>query len=210
MNRDTFKSTHTVAPRGLTYHMAHVIRIVSIPPVMVAALIALLSVFRPDVITGLPQSLMATLFLGMIPALAYPLSVIIPSVRAKGRNGQRNLAIYLSVAGYAGGCIYAAAAHTGKHLTMIFATYMLSVVILLVINKGFRIKASGHACSLTGPIALMCYYLGAWWIAVGMALYAVILWASLKMKRHTVREFFWGSFSCLSAWAAVMLVGALL
>ncbi len=187
-------------------YVAKFIRVVSIPPVMVAALIVLLSVFRSDVITSLSQGLWAILFLSVAPAMAYPLSVIIPSVRAKGRNGQRSLAIYLSVAGYLGGCIYGVAAGVGKYLAMIFATYMISVIILLTLNKACHIKASGHACSLTGPIALMCYFLGAWWVAVGIVLYAIILWASVKMGRHTIKEFLWGSASCLVAWALVLAV----
>lgn len=210
MNKGTVASTSLSTRLDLAHHIAKIIRVISVPPVMVVALIALLSVFRPDVIPHFSQSLSAVIFLAVIPALAYPLSMIIPSVHEKGRNGQRNLAIYLSVVGYVGGCIYALLSSTGKHLTMIFITYLLSVVILLILNKGFRIKASGHACSLTGPIALMCYYLGAWWIAVGVILYALILWASLKTKRHTIREFLWGSFSCMSAWSLVMLVGAFL
>lgn len=187
--------------------LAKLIRVVTVPPVMVAALIVLLSVLRPDIITSLSQSLFALLFLAIVPTMAYPLSVMIPSVRAKGRNGQRSLAIYLSVAGYLGGCIYGAAAAVGKELAMIFVTYLISVIVLLVLNKACHIKASGHACSLTGPIALMCYFLGAWWVAVGVLLYAVILWASVKMGRHTVKDFLWGSASCLSAWVLVLIVG---
>lgn len=196
----------TGTTRTVSRCVAKCIRVVTVPPVMVAALIVLLSVFRTDVITTLSQSLWTIFFLSVVPAMAYPLSIMIPSVRAKGRNGQRSLAIYLSVAGYLGGCIYALAAGVSKYLGMIFITYLISVVILLTLNKGFHIKASGHACSLSGPIALMCYFLGAWWVAVGIVLYAVILWASVKMGRHTFKEFLWGSASCLSAWAVVLAV----
>lgn len=198
------------APHTFSRVLAKFIRVITIPPVMVTALIILLSVLRDDVVVGLSQSLCAILFLAVIPTMAYPLSVMIPSVRAKGRNGQRGLALYLSVAGYLGGCIYGAIAGVGKSLTMIFATYMISVIVLFVLNKVCHIKASGHACSLTGPIAIFCYFLGAWWVVVGVVLYAVILWASVKMGRHTVKEFLWGSASCLVAWALVLTVATLI
>ncbi len=217
-NKEQFHHVNLAAPveavdnvsRSISRYVAKFIRVVTIPPVMVAVLIVLLSVFRPDVITSLSQSLWSIFFLSVVPTIAYPLSVMIPSVRAKGRAGQRSLAMYLSVAGYLGGCIYGTVAEVGKYLAMIFATYMISVILLLTLNKACRIKASGHACSLTGPIALMCYFLGAWWIAVGIVLYAVILWASVKMGRHTIKEFLWGSASCLVAWALVLAVGAFL
>lgn len=189
--------------------VAKIVRVVTVPPVMVATLIILLAIFRRDVVSTPLEGFLAILFLAVVPMLAYPLSAVIPSVRAKGRKGQRDLAIYLSVAGYIGGVIYGFAAGVGRPLLVIFCTYLLSVVMLLVCNL-FHIKASGHACSVSGPIVLIVYFFGLWYLPVCAALYAAIFWASVHMGRHTVREFILGSLSSPLATAIVVLVSTLI
>ena len=149
----------TVRQASASRTVAKIIRVVTVPPVMVATLIILLSIFRRDVVSTPLEGFLAIVFLAVVPMLAYPLSVAIPSIRVKGRKGQRDLAIYLSVAGYIGGVIYGFAAGVGRSMLVIFCTYLLSAVILLVCNL-FHVKASGHACSSAGPIVLIAYMYG--------------------------------------------------
>ena len=177
------------------YVLAKIIRILTVPPIMVGTLIVLLSTLRTDVFANFEQSLMTLLFLAFIPILAYPLSAIIPSVQKKGREGQRNLAFALSLIGYSGGMIYAIAAHVSKPLMVVFGTYFLSVLVLSFMNKIIKVRASGHACSIAGPIGLVCYLLPPICILYALMLYGAIFWASVHMGRHTVKEFVWGSVS---------------
>ena len=83
---------------------AHIIRIVTVPPVMAAWL--MLSLWFGDRALfpcGFRAVAAALVCLTLLPALAYPLSRAIPRLREKGREGQRNLAFVLSALGYVGG-----------------------------------------------------------------------------------------------------------
>ena len=200
------KRTHH---KGL-YVLAKIIRVITVPPVMVGTLIILLSTFRSDVFSDLNQSLITLLFLAVVPMLAYPLSAIIPSIHKKGREGQRNLAFLLSVIGYSGGLLYAFAAQVSKSLMIVYGTYFLSVLVLSFMNKILKVRASGHACSIAGPIGLVCYLLPPVCILYALGLYITIFWASVHMGRHTVKEFIWGSVSspvslAMIAWLVLLL-----
>lgn len=191
---------------SVSYHIAHVVRIITIPPVMVAALIVLLYNLRPGhVFASLTEMIAALAFLTIVPILAYPVSMIVPSIRKKGRDGQRSLAIYFSAVGYVAGFAYGLAAHVGDPLMLIFLAYLLSVLILLVLNKVFHVRASGHACSVAGPLVFSAYFLGLWGLIVGVVFWGVIFWASITMKRHTVKEFLLGTATCLVSFGTSLI-----
>lgn len=192
------------------YVIAKIIRVVTIPPVMVGTLIILLSTLRTDVFEGFSQSLLTLLFLAIIPILAYPISYMVPSIRQKGRDGQRNLAFVFSAVGYAGGVAYGLISGVNESQMIIFGTYFLSVIVLTFMNKIIKVRASGHACSIAGPIGLVCYFLPPVCIVASLCLYAVIFWASVHMGRHTVKEFIWGSLSSPLSLAVVVLLSMLL
>ena len=201
-----FKRTHHKA----LFVLAKIIRVVTVPPVMVGTLIILLSTLRHDVFATVGESLMMMLFLAMIPVLAYPLSGLIPSIKSKGREGQRNLAFILSGVGYTGGMIYSVIAQVSEAQMIIFGTYFLSIIVLTIMNKVFKVKASGHACSIAGPIGLVCYFLPPVCIISALCLYMTIFWASVHMGRHTVKEFIWGSVSSPLSLAVVVLLSILI
>lgn len=196
-------------PNG-SYILAKMIRVATVPPMMVGMLILLLTYLRPDVITSLGESLQALWFLAILPVLAYPVSAMIPSVKARGREGQRNLAFIFSAIGYTGGVIYGLAARVNQSLMVIFCTYFLSVIILTILNKVVKVKASGHGCSIAGPIGLVCYFLPPVFIPFSLVLYGVIFWASVRMGRHTVKEFIIGSATSPVALASVALIATLI
>lgn len=192
--------------KSFAYHVAHVVRIITVPPVMVAALIVLLYTLRPDhVFASLSEMIVSIALLAVLPILAYPLSVMIPAIHKKGRDGQRSLAMYLSALGYIAVFVYGLIASVGDPLMLIYSAYLLSVLINLVLNKLCHVRASGHACSVTGPLVFTAYFLGMWGIIVGAVLWGVILWASLLMKRHTVKEFLLGTATCLVAFAVSLI-----
>ncbi len=197
----------SVAPIENTFSrkLAHIIRIVTIPPVMVAGLLVLLFTLRGDVFANTPEMIVSMSCLAVLPVLAYPLSVIIPAVRRKGRDGQRSLAMYLSAVGYLAVFIYGFAADVGDALKLVYTGYFLSVMIILLCNKVFHVRASGHACSVSGPLVYTAYFLGVWGIVVGAVLWGVILWASLIMKRHTLLEFILGTLTCLVSFGTALI-----
>ena len=59
-------------------------------------------------------------------------------------------------------------------------------------TRFFKIKASGHACGVAGPIFSLIYFLGPW-VLLGLLLLAAVYWASLSMKRHDKSELLIGS-----------------
>ena len=177
--------------------VAKVVRTVTVPPVMVAGLILILYFARGEMFRSWVDLAASLMGLSIFPVLAYPLSVAIPAIHKGGRAAQRSLAMYLSVAGYAGVFLYGLLSHVRTGLMLIYAAYLLSVVLLVILNKLVRIRASGHGCSVTGPLVLTCYFLGTGGIIAGIALWGVILWASLIRKSHTLREFLLGSATCV-------------
>lgn len=191
--------------KSLSMSIAHVVRIVSVPPVMVAILILLLFTLRDDVFASTAEMLVSLTCLSILPVLAYPLSVLIPAIKKKGRDGQRSLAMYLSTVGYLAVFIYGFVGGVSNHQRLVYTGYFLSVVILLVANKAFHVRASGHACSVSGPLVYSAYFLGIWGIIIGAALWGLIFWASLVMKRHTVKEYFLGTLTCLVSFGVALI-----
>ncbi|MBR6728149.1 MAG: hypothetical protein IKM08_08135 [Clostridia bacterium] len=57
-----------------------------------------------------------------------------------------------------------------------------------------------------GPILLVCLFMGWYAVPAGILLYAASLWASVYMKRHTVREFLLGSLSSTLATAIAYFI----
>ena len=186
--------------------VAHIVRIVSVPPVMVGILLLLLYTLREDVFASGWEFAASLGGLTVLPVLAYPVSAMIPALREKGREGQRSLAMYFSTVGYVAMFVYGLIAGVGTGLMHIYAGYLFSVVIILVGNKVFKVRISGHACSVSGPLVYSGYFLGLWGILVGIVCWIVILWASLVMKRHTFREFVFGTLTCLFSFAVGWLI----
>ena len=190
--------------------MCKVIRVLTVAPLLAFAALTILYFAKPEVFatgenTGLANYLFGVLFLTVFPLLAYPLQPIVPGFRGKGREGQRNLAILMAVAGYVGATIYAFAAGTPAGFRVVALSYLFSGVLILVFNKVFHIRASGHACGVAGPVAYLLYFLGP--VALGgVLLMAVVFWASLAMRRHTLPQLLTGALISVASIAFLILI----
>ncbi len=188
----------TARPRSLRDKLAFCIRVLTGPPLMVAVLLLLLFRYRTDVFANGGQLAAAILFLGVLPAAAYPLSWL-PGLREKGREFQRNLAFLTSFCGYGLGWLYGRFFTDQPLLILIFTVYLVSVLLLLAMNKGLRLRASGHACAVAGPL-LIASFLFQWPAQlVCVLLFAASFWGSVAFRRHTVSEFLLGAAACLVA-----------
>ena len=185
---------------------AKFIRTVTIPPIMVSLLLLVLYICKSGIFSNIYELLLSVLFLAVIPIAAYPLQPLIPKYKDKGREGQRNLAFILSFSGYIAAVLYGIFARTTKELLLIFVTYFLSVIILLFFNKVIKFRSSGHACSISGPLVFFIYFMG--WVTLipCCILFALICWASLVLKRHTVKELIGGCVSCIIAFALAYII----
>lgn len=186
--------------------LAKAVRVVTVPPVMVATLLTILF-FGDDVFPTAGDYFLSLLFLALVPVLAYPFQKAIPAFRAGGRRTQRNLAFVFSFIGYAGAVTCSALRGAIPNMLYISLVYLISVAILTLFNVLSPWHASGHGCSLMGPILMTCLFMGWYAVPAGIVVYAASLWASVYMKRHTVREFFLGSLSAvLSAFICYFIV----
>ena len=169
-----------------------IIRIITIPPVLVSALFIIIYFKRPDVITSLRDLLLSILFLGIIPFLAYPVVSLIPNVKDI-RGTQRKLAFVLNILGYILAFVYGFIFKVAIDLKLIYSTYLISVILLTFINLVLKTKASGHATSMAGPLYLLIYLKLYFFLVIFIVSYILVFISSILLKRHTVKEFMIGT-----------------
>ena len=168
--------------------IAKVIRVLSVPPIMVSVFILILPSHKKYIFTHVSQIIIMILLLGIISALAYVLSDMIPAIKIKGREGQRKLAFITTLIGYTIALLWAIITAVSKELMLICLMYFTSVLLLTICNKGLHFRASGHASSFTGPLILTIYFMG-WKVIIPSLFIAIlIVWSSVYLKRHTLKE----------------------
>lgn len=187
-------------------NFAKIIRIISVPPIMVTFLLVILNTARPDIFRNNVEVLISIILLGIVPVLAYPFQFLSSSLEDKGRIMQRKLAFIFSLIGYATALLWAILVHTSKELLMICFTYFISVVILTFFNKVLKKRASGHACSITGPLVFLIYLVDWKLIFPCIIIAMLIFWSSLYLQRHTKTDLFYGVLSSLLAFALSFII----
>ena len=191
---------------NLKKYCAKAIRVITTAPIFAALLCTLLYVLVPNSFASPLHFVLALGYLSVLPVLAYPISAVIPALRRKGRDGQRNLAIALSIVGYLGGFLTGLLFGGTPTECVLFGTYLCSGTLLALCTL-LHFKASGHACGVSGPIAMMIYVLGLPYAAM-YALLGAVVWASLKIKRHTPVQLVLGSIIPVAAMlVSIRLVG---
>ncbi len=172
--------------------LAKIIRVATVAPVMALMLLVILYFTRAGFFGNSLNLVLAIVFLVVLPILAYPLQPYIPHFKDKGREGQRSLVMWMSSLGYILGLVSAVFLPVSNYLLVIYLTYLFSGISLLLLNKVFKIRASGHACGVAGPIFSLLYFLGPW-VLFGLILLAAVFWASLNMDRHDKSELLIGT-----------------
>lgn len=84
--------------------------------------------------------------------------------------------------------IWAVSNPVSPQMLLLCLTYFFSVVLLTLRNKALHVHASGHACSVTGPLLLLIYLVDWTLIFPCIASGLFIAWSSLYLKRHTAKE----------------------
>lgn len=176
----------------LKQSFAKAVRVLTVAPFMAAFMLTAILIVKPSIFSNINHYLYALSCLTVFPLLAYPISAIIPPLRKKGREGQRNLAIVFSVIGYVAGIAGSFIFGAARIEMLIFWTYLLSGIMIALSSFVFGVKASGHACGVSGPIAMLIYCLGLPYCIL-YAILAFVFWASVKMKRHTPAQLVIGS-----------------
>ncbi|MGN0326199.1 MAG: hypothetical protein ACI4DW_07795 [Lachnospiraceae bacterium] len=182
---------------NLQKNIAKIIRVLSVPPVMVTLLVLVLIWDRPEIFVKVSQSAVLITFLGLVPILAYPLQKLLPSLKNQGREAQRNLAFVLNFLGYGIAFFWALYTNTSREIKLICFTYFVTVVLMTICNKLIHFRASGHASSFTGPLVLLVYFVGVRMLLPCILVSVLIIWASVFLKRHTIKEIIGGIVVCL-------------
>ncbi|MEG1559692.1 MAG: hypothetical protein RRY79_04020 [Clostridia bacterium] len=168
--------------------LGKILSVITVAPVMAMIAVTLVYIFRPQLFDNNIGFLFVIIFcLGIVPLLAYPVARIIPKINAKGREGERNLAFLFTLIGYLFGIIYEICFLPPHAVAVILTSYFITALLLTFVNKVVKVKASGHACGMAGPIVLMVWFLGWPFIAL-FALLPIVYWARMAMDRHTVLE----------------------
>lgn len=185
-------SLHDIGENMNKHSLAMIIRYISVAPVIAFFLLTLLFAVKPTIIGGWTVYIVNVIFLTVLPLSAYPLQPLFPHFRHKGREGQRDLAMLMAVIGYVGAAIASIAAKAPFTALAVSLTYLISGLLITIFNKLFKIRASGHACGVSGPIATAALFLGPWYL-LGFFLLPAVYWASLYIKRHDWPQLLWGT-----------------
>ncbi|MCI1722032.1 MAG: hypothetical protein LKM41_04245 [Lachnospiraceae bacterium] len=189
---------------------AKIIRVITVPPVMAGSLILILALCRKGMFRGAGDIVLAVLSLMIIPVLAYPLQNVIPGFKGKGRDGQRKLAFIFTLFGYLAGAVIGYLTHVTADLQFVLNAYLLSVLILIFFNKVLHIRASGHGCSVTGPLVLLIYFIGPVVILPCIVVACAVVWSSVLLKRHKPSDLAFGGLSVIIGCAILLLIGLLI
>lgn len=159
-----------------------IIRVLSIPPVMaimnIMILHRVLNTF--DGIWGF----LACLFLALIPTTSYLICFAVPSLKAKGREAQRTVAVWFSVFSYLIGTAIFFAAKRPVAETWVVLTYLFSGTLIAVFSFLCKTNASGHACGLSGPAMMLSAQISPVYLLLYLLLIPV--WrSSLQLNRHS-------------------------
>lgn len=198
-------NTPTKNPKTTKEKLAGVIRIITVPPIMVIGLLLILYFCSPQPFGTLPELLIAILLLGLVPVLAYPSQPLFPRYRQKGREGQRELAFVFTGVGYTIAFLWALLAGVSPAVRTVCAGYFFSALLLTLCNKVLHRRASGHACSAVGPLLFLIYYFGWWLLLPSVVIAALIAWASETLRRHTPTDLLWGTLCSVVGFAIAVL-----
>ena len=76
---------------------------------------------------------------------------------------------------------------------VICLTYRISGAVIMLVNKVFKLHASGHGCGVVGTIPLLVFF-QSYIVAVIYAISAIFVCiSSVRSKRHSLPEFLGGA-----------------
>ena len=176
--------------------LAKGIRVLTVPPLLITGMLVILTVSLENFCSNMTEMTLAVLLLGLVPILAYPIQRMLPR-GGEVREQQRNMAFVLTFAGYLIALICSMVGNCGSELQYIIVSYFISMTLLVFLNKVMHVRASGHACSVTGTLYFLSFFLGSQAVIPCICIAIAVIWSSLHLKRHTIQEIFWGAAVCL-------------
>ena len=162
--------------------LAKIIRAITIPTLLFFATLFVLYFARPECFPTAAELCVPLCLIGIFPLLAYVVAFILKSLRKikydNYRNTQRTLAFIFSDVGYTAAFVLSVLLKLDSIIIRLTATYFFSVIILAIFNL-CRLKASGHACGIAGPILFFCYNVGWIYLFPCVVIYVLSFWSSI-------------------------------
>lgn len=190
-------NSEAVLPMNKTnFIFGMITRILTMPPIVTGGTVFLLYYYSH--IMTWHEMLMSELFFLILPALAYPVSLFIPG-KMDMRTKQRSTALVFSLIGYALGFIWTLLSPHSEIINILFGSYIISVIALIICTKLLKFRASGHACSTTAPAVLLPWHFGLIAVIPCTLLILAVYNSSLKLKRHSLAQLFAGSAISIGA-----------
>lgn len=186
--------------------IAKIIRIITVPPLLVAALIITLYFRCPYIFRNGTDYAAALVFLGLFPIMVYPIWAFVPKLKEKGRREQRKLAFIGTLIGYTFAFLYGELNGAVPELKLIFRTYFIAAWFLTFTNKVLKKRASGHACSVVSPTLFLYSFVGWDTLPVCILIIAASFWGSITLKRHKPMESLGGGIICLLSFGGAYLM----
>lgn len=174
------------------------IRKFTLAPLLAAFMLIYLYIVQPEIFGSIFVSenicvlIRQLFFLSLFPLLAYPMQPLIPAFREKGRDGQRHLAMLSAFIGYFLNCILNSCTYAPRELQMIGWVYLLSGIMILLLNRLCGFRASGHAAGVGAVIGIPVALGHPSAMAANLPLMILVCWASITTKRHTLPQFIGG------------------
>ncbi|MDD3122446.1 MAG: hypothetical protein PHC62_02900 [Candidatus Izemoplasmatales bacterium] len=173
--------------------IAKIIRIITIPPFSAMLLNIIIYFTFPNSFNNIWELLLIILVTGLIPVLAYPYQALFhPIKNMDERDASRKLSIIFSIVSYSIGFLISLIFDFTYIQTLVYYTYFFSGVFMGLFNFILHIKASGHLCGISGPVAVLIYSLGVHYLfLIGIVL--LVVWSSIYLKRHKYPEIITGT-----------------
>lgn len=193
--------------RSKEERIAKILRIITVPPIMALLLVTVLYAVLKERAFAEPIRYFEAIFtLAILPVLSYPICMLIPSLKKRGRKTERSLSIVFSIVGYLMGTLFAIFAGGTRVELTLYLTYIMSGALMGLFSFALRFRASGHACGSAGPFTMLAHQLGVGW-TLGFLLLIPVFVSSIRLKRHTVAELIaGGAISACSYFIAVIIV----
>lgn len=176
--------------------LAKIIRLITIPTNLFFAAFLLICFTNRDSFPTVFSVIIPVILIGGVVLVSYLVSFIIVKKKTNLdlRRCQRFLAFIFSFIGYLAAFIISICCKFSRLEMTFISTYFFTVCFLSIFNL-FKIKASGHAAGIFGPLIYVCYFINIWYFIPCSIILFSSMWASLYLNRHTLKQFLLG-FVC--------------
>ena len=104
------------------------------------------------------------------------------------------------------GCFIYSLLSGTRPIRRLLTVYFLTVLFLTILNKWAGVRASGHAASAVSPCVFCAVYSVAGAAVAFGVVFALSVWASLRLERHKPRDIAAGVGAFVLALAVTLLI----